>query len=83
MRFLQEELEAQWERTEKAEEELTKLRNQNGELKATVTRLQEGERSEDINAELADQLNEMMASQQALEEDRDQVNQSLLCPFIC
>jgi septal ring factor EnvC (AmiA/AmiB activator) len=82
MRFLQEELEAQWERTEKAEEELKNLRKENAELKASVMRIQDGERSEDINAELADRLNEMLSSQQALEEERDQVSVNWVLLFL-
>jgi septal ring factor EnvC (AmiA/AmiB activator) len=74
MRFLQEELEAQWERTEKAEEELKNLRKENVELKASVMRIQDGQGGEDINAELADRLNEMLSGQQVLEEERDQVS---------
>jgi hypothetical protein len=41
-------------------------------------RIQDGERSEDINAELADRLNEMLSGQQALEEERDQVSANLV-----
>lgn len=73
MRFLQEELEAQWDRTEKAEEELKNLRKENQELKSSMENLKKGERGEDINQELANQLNEALSAQQALEEERDQV----------
>jgi hypothetical protein len=85
MRLLQEELEAQWERTEKASEELRVLRKENAELKAAVTTLQEkngeGEDFEELestNQELANQLNDVLAAQQALEEERDQVSLSPL-----
>jgi len=80
MRLLQEELEAQWDRTEKASEELRVLRKENAELKAAVTALQEkngeGESFQELestNQELANQLNDVLAAQQALEEERDQV----------
>jgi hypothetical protein len=83
MRLLQEELEAQWERTEKASEELRVLRKENAELKSAVTALQEkngeGEDFEELestNQELANQLNDVLAAQQALEEERDQVRLS-------
>ena len=80
MKLLQEELEAQWERTEKASEEMQALRKENGELKARCAALQEknGEGEsvvelEQMNQELATQLNNILAAQQALEEERDLV----------
>jgi hypothetical protein len=82
LRILQEELEAQWERTERAEETIKSLEKENTGFKATIRSLEEKFVNDDvnniseleqINQDLANQLNDILASQQALEEERDQV----------
>lgn len=84
MKLLQEELEAQWERTEKASEELQALRKENSELKTRCAALQDKNTEdesfvelEQMNQELATQLNDILATQQALEEERDQISEEL------
>jgi hypothetical protein len=98
MSLTQKELHAQRERTEIAYEELRVLRKENTELKAAVTALQEEngegagfEELESMNQELVNRLNDVLAAQQAVEEEHDQVRLSshshiiifkLTCPCI-
>ncbi|CAG8608722.1 16618_t:CDS:2, partial [Acaulospora colombiana] len=86
LKILQEELEAQWERTEKAEETIKSLHQENNTLKGTLRSLQEKLGDDDVNnfleleqahQELVNQLNDILASQQALEEERDQISTEL------
>ncbi|CCA66473.1 hypothetical protein PIIN_00158 [Serendipita indica DSM 11827] len=84
IRMLQEELESQWTRTEKATDKIKQLEKENSELRATVEKLQEKSVGHDFletieytKQELIEQINESRAVQQMLEEDKDQVLEEL------
>ncbi|KAG8835934.1 hypothetical protein FRC17_000019 [Serendipita sp. 399] len=71
-RMLREELEAQWDRTEKAMEEIKELKERNRELEAVVQRYQNKSDRSDASENIA-QRSRLSESQHKWKEEKDQV----------